>query len=158
MTKYTPKLEASYKTVVRAKSKPAEMIRLFSITLLGLFNVLCASRKLDVHISIYSTVMLTVCLFVCLFIEPVPISYRKMTKLSSECEYGWYLQECSLSIQSSVKLQLQLCQSIFIIYDRYRIYILACFQNCKSPTFCTMYWNGLKILNKLNFINKVIKR
>ena len=25
---------------------------------------------------------------VCLFKEPVPISYRKMTKLSSECEYG----------------------------------------------------------------------
>ena len=37
-----------------------------------------------------------VCLFVCLFVyRPVPISYRKMTKLSSECEYGWYLQECS---------------------------------------------------------------
>ena len=41
---------------------------------------------------------LNVCLFVCLFIEPVPISYRKLTKLNSECEYGWYLQECTLSI------------------------------------------------------------
>ena len=37
------------------------------------------------------------------------------------------------------------------------MYILAYFQNCKSPTFCTMYWNGLKIVNKLNFKNKVIK-